>query len=271
MNENIGKAVAMLQEELKLRNYSPKTVKNYSACLREYLLVGGTMDTAQVRAFILRKLESGKAPETANLYLNAIGFYRREVLKVSGKVEVPFARRNRRLPVVLTRGEIEKMLSTVKNRKHYLILALAYGAGLRVSEVVRLKVEDLRLEEGLILIRDGKGGKDRLTLFPEKLRSEFEFLLKGRDFSEFLFLSERGGRLTERSAQKVFERASGDARVGKSATFHSLRHSFATHLLENGVDIRYVQELLGHQNIRTTQRYTHVTNPKLRQIQSPLD
>ena len=150
-----------------------------------------------------------------------------------------------------------------------MLVSLAYGAGLRVSEAVNLKVRDLNLEELTIHIRQAKGKKDRLTLIPEKLVNDLKNLMAGKDGGEYAFASERGGKLTDRTAQAVFEHALKKSGIKKGATFHSLRHSFATHLLENGTDVRYVQELLGHANIRTTQIYTHVTNPAIKNIKSP--
>jgi len=147
---------------------------------------------------------------------------------------------------------------------------LSYGAGLRISEVVNLKVKDINLEELTIHLKNAKGKKDRITIFPEKIKNDLQNLITSKNLNDYLFESERGGKLTERTAQKIFEKALQQSGIKKEATFHSLRHSFATHLLENGVDVRYVQELLGHQNIRTTQRYTQVTNPKLKNIKSPL-
>jgi len=150
------------------------------------------------------------------------------------------------------------------------LLSLAYGAGLRVSETVNLKVADMDLTELTVHIKPAKGQKDRISLIPEKLTKSLSGIISGKRANDFVFASERGGKLTTRTAQKVFEKAIKKAGINKRVTFHSLRHSFATHLLENGVDVRYVQELLGHHNIRTTQIYTHVTNPMLKNIKSPL-
>ncbi|MDP2624989.1 MAG: tyrosine-type recombinase/integrase, partial [Candidatus Peregrinibacteria bacterium] len=162
-------------------------------------------------------------------------------------------------------------LSHVWNPKHRLILAVAYGAGLRVSEVVSLRVGDLDFDRGFIHVKGGKGNRDRLTLLPDDIRLELQVCAARASPGDYLFPSNRGGRLTSRTVQKVFEQTLARARIGKSATFHSLRHSFATHLLENGVDIRYVQELLGHRNIQTTQLYTKVTHRGLSKLKSPLD
>ena len=180
------------------------------------------------------------------------------------------AKKPKSLPVVLSRPEIERIISSVKNGKHRLLISLSYGAGLRVSEAVGLRVRDIDLGEMTVRIEQAKGRKDRISVLPERIAEGIRAMMAGRPGDDFLFASERGGKLTVRTAQMVFENALKTAAIAKRATFHSLRHSFATHLLENGVDVRYVQELLGHQNIRTTQRYTHVTNPRIRNIKSPL-
>lgn len=265
---------------MKLRNYSRRTVKAYLGCLRGYFLycmglhlteeVLGEWSRERVRAFLLLKIDAGKSSSTVNVYLNSILFLYREVLKVVGKVDLKFGKREQRLPVVLSHGEIVRMLEGTANFKHRLMLAVAYGAGLRVSEVVNLRVRDLDFEGGLITVRQGKGNKDRVTVLPEKIVEDVQKLIIGRAAGDFVFGSNRGGKLSTRSAQKVFAQALVRAGIGKAAAFHSLRHSFATHLLEHGVDVRYVQELLGHSNIRTTQRYTHVSRKAIRGIESPL-
>jgi len=150
------------------------------------------------------------------------------------------------------------------------MFSLGYGCGMRVSEVVNLKVSDLDIDELVVHIKQAKGNKDRISVLPESLQSDLRNLIAGKCSNEFIFESNRGGKLTTTSLQKMFRKSLAKAQIRKLATFHSLRHSFATHLLENGVDVRYVQELLGHANIRTTQVYTKVTNPKLKNIKSPL-
>lgn len=191
-------------------------------------------------------------------------------MKIPQRINLKFAKRSKKLPIVLSREEIKSVIDAIRNPKHKLIISLAYGAGLRISEVVNFKVKDINLEELTIHLKNAKGKKDRITIFPEKIKNDLQGLIAGKNLNDYLFESERGGKLTERTAQKVFENALREAGIKKDATFHSLRHSFATHLLENGVDVRYVQELLGHQNVRTTQIYTQVTNPKLKNIKSPL-
>ncbi|MBD3329835.1 tyrosine-type recombinase/integrase [Candidatus Dojkabacteria bacterium] len=223
-----------------------------------------------IRNFLLSCSDKGLSAKTRNLYLNSIKFYYYNVIKISQKIDIKSAKRNKSLPVILNREEIIRLISSTRNNKHRLILSLAYGAGLRVSEVVNLKVKDVDINNLTLHIKKAKGKKDRITIIPEKIKNDLEVMIDSRDPKEYVFPSERGGKLTTRTAQKIFINAMRKAKIKKDATFHSLRHSFATHLLENGVDIRYVQELLGHQNIRTTQRYTQVTNPRLRNIKSPL-
>lgn len=270
----INQYLQKVQNELKLRNYSPKTVKSYLLCLKDFL--GSvrppveSLDIAMVKDFLLNKQNRGYSPQTINLYLNSIKYFYRNILGITASLDLKFVKRSLKLPVVLSREEISRMLRSIRNPKHKLLLALSYGAGLRISEAMDLKVKDVSLEELTIHLKEAKGKKDRLTVFPEKIKSDLQNLIAAKNADDFVFASERGGRLSERAAQKVFERALLASGIKKPASFHSLRHSFATHLLENGVDVRYVQELLGHQNIRTTQQYTKVTNPSLKNIKSPL-
>lgn len=262
------------EREMKIKNYSSKTVKSYMYGLREYFAFKGSnfigLDQENIRDFLLACEQKQISPQSRNLFLNAIKFYYRNVLRGPQKIEIQSAKRPKSLPVVLSRNDIGKIIDSLKNVKHKLLVSLAYGAGLRVSEIIVVKVQDLDFEELTVHIKQAKGQKDRISVMPQSLVDALKNLVAGKQMNDFVFESERGGKLTTRTAQKVFEIALKISGVKKDATFHSLRHSFATHLLENGTDVRYVQELLGHQNIRTTQRYTQVTNPMLKNIKSPL-
>lgn len=263
-----------MERELKIRNYSPATIKTYLYSLREYFnfkkQAFELYDEDSIKNYLLFCEKNSVSAQTRNLSLNAIKFYYRNVVRIPTTISVRSAKHQHRLPEVLTRSEIDQILNVTTNSKHRTLLALAYGSGLRVSEIVNLKVKDVDLEQLVVTVRQGKGNKDRISVLPEKIRLALKNYCEDKDQNDYVFASERGGKLTTRMAQKVFENALHKANLQKSATFHSLRHSFATHLLENGVDVRYVQELLGHQNIRTTQRYTQVTNPMLKNIKSPL-
>jgi len=263
-----------LVDELRLRNYSPKTIKSYTGCVAEYLRIKqnnlNSVDIDFIKQYLLSKIDKGLSSQTVNQSLQAINFFCWNVLKFQGKIDIRFAKTPSKLPIVLSREEIQSMLAVINNEKHGLLVALTYAGGLRVSEVINLKIKDINLPELTIHIKGAKGNKDRITILPEKLVQNIGKLISNKDLNDFVFASERGGKLTERSAQMIFENALKKSNIKKDATFHSLRHSFATHLLENGVDVRYVQELLGHANIRTTQIYTKVTNPALKNIKSPL-
>jgi len=271
LQELLGK----IKDELRLRNYSPRTIESYLACLSEYFKVVKVIkrepEIPEIKKYLLGKQDRGQSSQTINVHLQAIKYFYREIMKSAVAVDIKFAKTASKLPIVLSRKEIEKIIDSIKNPKHKLLISISYGAGLRVSEAINLKIKDLDLEELTIHIKGAKGNKDRISLFSEKLLSQLREIIASSDANSYVFESNRGGRLDERTAQKIFENALKRADVKKDATFHSLRHSFATHLLENGTDVRYVQELLGHANIRTTQIYTKVTNPSLKRIKSPLE
>ncbi len=268
------KEITATIRELKIRNYSPKTIKSYKNGLQKYFQFKKNnfkqLDIDNIRNFLLSCSNKELSAKTRNLYLNSIKFYYYNVIKTSKKIDIKSAKRSKSLPVILNHNEITKLIEVTNNQKHRLIISLAYGAGLRVSEVVNLKVLDVDINNLTLHIKKAKGKKDRITVIPEKIKNDLDMIINSKNPNGYVFPSERGGKLTTRTAQKIFTNAIKKAKIKKDVTFHSLRHSFATHLLENGVDIRYVQELLGHQNIRTTQRYTQVTNPQLRNIKSPL-
>lgn len=259
---------------LRLRNYSPQTRKAYLLYIKDYITFSkkaGIKDRQKaIEEFLLDKHNRKQSPQTINLALNAIKFLYAEILKDRRKINLKFAKRSKKLPIVLSRTEIQKIIDATKNPKYRLMISLGYGCGLRVSEAVNLKARDLDIEELVVYIKGAKGRKDRISILPEKLQNDLRNFIAGKKATGFIFSSNRGGKLTTTSLQKMFRKSLEKAKIEKDATFHSLRHSFATHLLENGTDVRYVQELLGHQNIRTTQVYTKVTNPKLKNIKSPL-
>lgn len=266
--------LAKVDQELRIRSYSSKTCKSYLYNLKLYFSAKKTdlerVDPEHIKRFLAYCEERHMSAQSRNVLLSAIKFYYRNVVGANRNINIRSAKEKQSLPVILSRQDIEQILLATKNQKHRLLLALSYGGGLRVSEVVSLRVQDLDLAELTVHIKQAKGQKDRISVLPQKLVNELKSLNTGKSGTDFVFTSERGGGLTTRTAQKVFENSMRKTDIQKRATFHSLRHSFATHLLENGVDVRYVQELLGHHNIRTTQRYTQVTNPSLKKIASPL-
>ena len=264
----------IVRREMELRNYSGKSIAAYSGVIKDlyrfYNKSLRNLTGEEIKNYLHQKQQKHLSSQTIALAANAINYLFTQVYKRPDFEKIKHPKRTQKLPEVLSREEIKNILESISNTKHRLLVAVAYGAGLRVSEVVRLKVCDINFNELTVKVRQGKGRKDRLTLLPESLRFDLQKFVSGKNSDDFVFESERGGRLSESTAQKVFYAALEKAGIKKSATFHSLRHSFATHLLENGTDVRYVQELLGHANIRTTQIYTKVTNPAIKNIKSPL-
>jgi integrase/recombinase XerD len=272
---NLQELMRKIRDELRLRNYSPRTIESYLSCLNEYFkvlkIIKREPEISAIKKYLLEKQDRKQSSQTINLHLQAIKYFYREIMKSRADIDIKFAKTPSKLPAVLSKSEIEKIIDSIKNKKHQLLIALSYGAGFRISEAINLKVKDINIDELTIHLKGAKGNKDRITIFPEKLKNDITNIGFGKKADDYFFESNHGGKLTERTAQKVFAQALKNAKIGKDATFHSLRHSFATHLLENGVDVRYVQELLGHANIRTTQIYTKVTNPSIRKIKSPLE
>jgi len=268
-----------LKQELRILNLSQKTAKAYlyynqdllNFCGQDPRMVKESDIRDYVNYLLEKRLVSGA---TARLAMNALKFYYLRVQKrrfnflFGGNIP----RQPKRLPVVLSKAEVSVLLGVVKNPKHKLVLALMYSAGLRVSEAVNLKTEDIDLDNKIIWIRQGKGSKDRQSILPDKLIYVLTKLVKNKNVGQYLFPGQKSGScLTTRSAEKIFSNALKSAKINKRATCHSLRHSFATHLLEAGTDIRYIQELLGHRRLETTQIYTKVSGQKLKEIISPLD
>lgn len=266
--------IDIVVREMELRNLSRKTVQAYVRVIKDADRVFGDSlrDASEdvVKEYLHEKQSGGCSAQTIALYANALNFLFRDVYRRPDFRPIRQPKRSKTLPIILSRKDVEALLGAISNAKHRLMVALAYGAGLRVSEVVALRVSDVDCDELVLHLKGAKGKKDRISVMPESLADGIRNMIAGKRPDEFVFASDRGGRLTERSAQAAFTRALKHAGIAKPATFHSLRHSFATHLLENGTDVRYVQELLGHANIRTTQIYTHLTNPALKRIRSPL-
>jgi integrase/recombinase XerD len=231
------------------------------------------IQTGDIKQF-LAAVEKGRdySAATINLALSAIKFFYSKVLPRDIISEQRRPRQDKRLPVVLSKEEIKRMFTNENNFKHRLLLMMVYASGLRAGEVVKLKRQDIDINRKTICIHSGKGRKDRYTLVSETVINALSEYYSRYNIKNWLFSgAEPEKHLASRSAQHVFERALKRAKIEKEATLHSLRHSFATHLLESGTDIRYIQELLGHASLITTERYTHVARRKTLSITSPLD
>jgi site-specific recombinase XerD len=267
-----------LEQEMRIRNFSPKTIQAYLYYNKELLYFANKntkeIEKQDIRDYIDCLFNLGKSSSTVNLAINAIKFYYEGTLQrrfFAPKVGVRRPKAEKKLPVVLSKEEIIMMINSLDNAKHKLIIQILFGSGLRISELIDLKINDIDFFRKIITIRHGKGAKDRITIISEQTLDNIEKYLSEYQPLTYLFESyEAGHKLNARSAQKVVEEAVKLAGVNSEASAHSLRHSFATHLLESGTDIRYIQELLGHARLETTQIYTKVANNMLRNIKSPL-
>lgn len=267
--------ILKLKQEMKLRRFSPKTVKSYlyyiTAALKSANKGPKDINTQDLRGFLEKLADEGKSTSTLNTAYSALQFYFEKILRRRFFMNIPRARMPKKIPEVFTKEEVGKILGVVQNVKHKLMLGLIYSSGLRVSEATNVKTKDFDFSGKLLFVRGAKGAKDRTTILSEKVAGVMEKYTKHKNPDDYAFESDRGGKLTERTIQKAFTKALESSGVKKCASCHSLRHSFATHLLEGGTDIRYIQELLGHARLETTQIYTKVAKNNLQDIKNPLD
>lgn len=268
-----------LEIELTLGGYSINTIKTYLGEIRIFLrsVDNQTIDAfneAKLKAYLMHCLVNLKLSEaTIHSRINALKFYFKHVLKREEmSLAIPRPKKHLQLPKVISEEKIIKGLLSIANLKHQALLLLAYSGGLRVSEVVNLKVSDINSQRMQIFVAKAKGKKDRIVPLSASLLPLLRDYYKIYRPKNWLFEgATKDAQYTVRSAQLVFKQAFKLLNLPEHFSFHSLRHSYATHLLENGTDIKYIQELLGHNDIRTTQRYTHVSIKDLTKIESPLD
>jgi len=262
-----------LETELKLRAFSPQTVKAYLFWNHKFLDFNKKnpqeVTEDDVKKYIGEKISEEFAPKSIVLIKAALKFYYDGILK-KNIVNLETPKVARKLPTVLTRDEVRRLIDSAENKKHKMMIKLLYSSGLRLNELISLKIGDLEFNENIGWVRSGKGGKDRIFILSSKMIDELKKFTNGRPSDGFLFQG-RNGKLSSRAVQKVISNVSKKAGIQKSVHVHTLRHSFATHLLESGEDIRKIQELLGHSNLSTTQIYTHISTAELKKVKNPLD
>lgn len=264
-----------IEIELKISKNSPNTIKSY--LLRNQELIDFIKKSPEeiseedVKLFLAEKL-SDRAANSIIQFLAAIKYAYTSVFKKDITAGIRRPRKEKRIPTVLTKEEVQKLLNSISNKKSKLMVSMLYGCGLRVSELINLKIDDLFFDEKIGYIKQAKGRKDRMFNIPEFLFEDLKNQVANQraQNQEFLF-SFNSKRLSSRNLQKIVERAAKRAAIQKAVHCHTLRHSFATHLLEQGTDIRKIQELLGHADLSTTQIYAHVSSEELKKIKSPID
>lgn len=276
MTTEVGVFVVKMVQHLKLKGYSHNTIESYKSHLTRFLYYTDLAhDSAAIKGYLLYLLEERCCSHSyVNQAVNAI----RQHLMLLGlsreneALQIPRPKRENKLPKVMSKEEVARIFECTANIKHKTALMIAYSCGLRVSEVANLKVLDIDYSRNMVIVRQGKGRKDRIAPLSHTLIKQLDkFKAAYRPFEYVFENPERNGPITDRTLQTVFNNACRWAGIEKNLSFHSLRHSFATHLLEAGVDLRYIQELLGHKNSKTTEIYTHVSNKSLLRIINPLD
>lgn len=266
-----------LEVELKIAKNSPYTQRNYLDANRKFLSFIkkelDSIDEDDVKEYIAENLSESSASSIV-VFLSAIRFSFSAILKKDLTLNIKRPKKERRIPAVLTKEEVKVLLDNLPNKKSKLMVSLIYACGMRVSELTSLQIKDFNFDERVGHIRQAKGKKDRLFNIPDFLFDDLKNIkeIQEETKQEYLFSNPTtGGKLTTRNLQKIVSKAVKRAGIKKSVHPHTLRHSFATHLLENDVDIRKIQELLGHADLSTTQIYTHISNEELKKIKSPLD
>jgi len=265
-----------IKQKLKYKRYSPNTISTYVSCLDQFNRFiqkkGLQINEATIYQYLMSLVEKGYSRSSQNQHINAIKFYLEKVLKQESKtyyIERPL--KKRKLPVVLSENEIQRILSNIRNLKHKALLSLIYSCGLRVGEALNLKINDLDSDRMLISVRNGKGEKDRMVPLASNVLKLLRTYYKQYQPSDYLFNGAEQGPYSATSIRNVLKRAVYKSYIKKNVTPHTLRHSYATHLLEKGTDLRYIQVILGHSSVKTTEIYTHVSTKNLQAIKSPIE
>ena len=260
-----------LSNELKIRGFSPLTVRNYCFFVEKFLNRTGKkveeLNEDDVKEYI-GELFDNKSKNTIMLALASLKFFYKEILKKEfSQIKIP--KKDKKLPEVLTKDEVKRLIESADNVKSRLIISLLYSSGLRVSELVNLKIDELDFDEKTGWVRKGKGSKDRIFTISNNLAEELKEYLNERKDNKYIFSKDKA--LSTRNIQKIIKGTRERANINKKVTPHTLRHSYATHLLEQGTDIRIIQAMLGHANLNTTQIYTHISSEQIKKIKNPLD
>lgn len=254
-----------------------ETINTYIYAVQKFLRVTHLephqVKKTDIENFIQQLIRWNRSGNTINVYLHALHFFYTTVFGRNILINVPFLNIRKRLPEFLTQEETRCFFAAIPNPMHRLMLIFTYGAGFRVSEMTSLKVKDLDFKSGYGFIRDGKGGKDRMFIIPQKLKEELQELIKRENLQpeDWLFRGYNNNHYSDSSIRIIVKKTLRMAKISKNITPHSLRHSFATHLLENGYSLFEVNKLLGHSRLETTTIYTHLANPKLCNVKSPYD
>jgi integrase/recombinase XerD len=277
-SEEFSGLIKKMNEGMRYENFSTRTIQSYTGAIRYFLSHFKSRDLStisndELRQFILQQIDGRfKSRSYQNQLVNSIKhFYKYNFERVFETDEMPRPKPSHALPKVLSKEDVKKLLLSTSNLKHRTILCLIYSAGLRISEAIAMKVKDIDSERMIIKVCQAKGRKDRIVALSYNILEMLRKYYKEYKPKEYLFEGAEGVVYSTRSIQSIFRAALAKSHIGKPATVHTLRHSFATHLHESGIDLRYIQELLGHTSPKTTQIYTHISTRSIEKISSPFD
>lgn len=265
-----------IKRQLRYQKYSQSTFDTYISCLHQFnvhlITVNQEISEDSVKDYLQHLASKNYSRSTINQYINAIKFYLEKVLrKPRSTYYFERPRRDRKLPTILSLEEIQRIFSNLPNMKHKAVLTLLYSAGLRIGEVINLKIEDIDSERMFIHIRNAKGAKDRMVPLATNVLVLLREYFRKYKPQRYLFNGITNEQYSATSIRRVLQRAVQKSFIKKTVTPHTLRHSYATHLLEKGTDLRYIQVLLGHSSVKTTEIYTHVSTRNLQAISSPIE
>ena len=258
------------------RGLSHKTIKTYRQCVRKFFnwcrKEPHKISKVDIKSYLDKMIERGACGSTINVNLNALKFFYGNVLHKRLMINIRYSKTPKSLPIVLTKEEVAGLINSIENPKHKLMAKLLYSAGLRVNELVHLKPEHLDINNRYGWARHGQGNKDRMVIIAENIKDELkDFISKECASSDSYIFKGFNGHLTTASVRSVIKKAVKNAKIAKHAHPHTLRHSFSTHLIENGSSVAEVQSLLGHASAETTMIYLHIASPKMIGTKSPID
>jgi site-specific recombinase XerD len=261
--------------ELRISKNSDYTIRNYLKANKDLLDFSGkdpnNISEDDIKKYLSEYL-SDKASASNILFLSAIKYSFTNILGFDPTLKLKRPKREKKIPSVLTKEEVKHLMNSMESKKSKLMISLLYACGFRVSELINLKINDLDFVEKIGHVRQAKGRKDRIFNIPDFLLSELQkYANNQKSFNQEYLFSGPKGKLSTRNLQKIVQKATIKAGINKDVHPHTLRHSFATHLLENGTDIRHIQILLGHSSISTTELYSHVSTQNIKKIKSPID
>ncbi len=263
-------------DEMRLRNFSPRTEQSYVSAMvglvKHYRQSPDQLTQDEIRSYLLHLKERGLSPSSRNVAISGLKFFYHQILGWNEqKLFIPPRKRSWRLPEVLSPKEVERLLLAAVKLRDRCLLMTAYATGLRVSELVRLKVSDIDSSRMMVKVEQGKGKKDRYTILSQRLLLELRTYWKQHRSPTWLFPNAKGGPISIDYAQRIYNLAKQKAQIHKGKGIHTVRHCFATHLLEAGVDLCTIKTLLGHNSLQSTQRYLQIRQHKLTSTASPLD